>query len=333
MLKIGIITPWAVRCGIATFSQHLVDALKEYADCYVVPISRFGQKDNQYFRYIVSQIPKVDLLLIQHEYGLYGMGLEKQFYPLLKIFDIPIVTEMHATGNMDIDPTVLNYSDKVIVHNEFCKSRLPAWDRVQIIPHPVPLQTLPIPRKEARQRLSIPQDAFVMSMFGFVTQYKGHDVILSMMKELPDNVYLIIAGGWHIKGEDTEYINKVKQVAGQFEDRVRFLGWVPEEGLSGVFDATDIVLSPHRIASESGSLMTALGHGKCVIASNVGPFVEKKDTIIVSNNEGDMKGWVKHLRSNPEDVEPWEERARKYAKANSYAEIVKEHIKLYESLI
>ena len=95
-LKVAMITPWAVKCGIFTYSRDLSLALaQEDVDVYIIRLPRFGEKTIEILQNVVDKIPKdVDILAVQHEYGLYQF-LEKPFYAMLKQLGKPIVTTIH----------------------------------------------------------------------------------------------------------------------------------------------------------------------------------------------------------------------------------------------
>jgi len=83
-LRVAMITPWGknIRCGIRTYSEALIQGLVEHdVEVYVVRLPRFGSKTPEILRLVVENIPRdrVDLVHVQHEYGLY-QGLEGGFY-------------------------------------------------------------------------------------------------------------------------------------------------------------------------------------------------------------------------------------------------------------
>ena len=91
-LKIAMITPWNVRCGIFTYTKNLSTALGETgAEILIVRLPRFGSKIPEILQMVVDRIPvdKIDLIHIQHEYGLY-QGLEGGFYGSLKKLGKPL---------------------------------------------------------------------------------------------------------------------------------------------------------------------------------------------------------------------------------------------------
>ena len=133
-LKIAMITPWMVKCGIYTYSRDLCEAIasKDH-EVKIIRLPRFGAKNDDVLELVVNKIPKdVDLIHVQDEYGLY-QGLEDGFFQKLRTINKPIVTTMHAVGTYKIDERISFYSDALIVHNEFCEKIL-GFPSI-IIPH------------------------------------------------------------------------------------------------------------------------------------------------------------------------------------------------------
>ncbi|GAH08517.1 unnamed protein product, partial [marine sediment metagenome] len=92
---------------------------------YIIRLPRFGRKSDTIFNQVVNKIPvnEIDLIHVQHEYGLYN-NYDATFYNGLKRLGKPIVSTMHAVGNLSIDLAIADASDKMIVHNDFCKKRI-----------------------------------------------------------------------------------------------------------------------------------------------------------------------------------------------------------------
>lgn len=331
-LKIGVITPWAVKCGIASYSKDLTAALAELGvDSYIVRLPRFGNKNPDILRNVVESVPldRVDLVHVQHEYGLY-QSLEKDFYGFLKRLDKPIVSTMHAVGNWSVDQVIYGSSDRIIVHNRFCSKNFVFPDT--IIPHGCKTVGCPPPH-EAKRKLDIPADTPIVGYCGFISTYKGIETLIDAMVRVPDAA-LLIAGGWHT-GETTKYIIELKTHSlNLLEGRCQWLGYLPDEMLSTAYGAMDVVVYPSRFATESGALLNALGHGKAVLTSSLPPFVEKEEVgaLMTFTDIEDLRKKIKELLADEETRRGFEERARSYAEANSWRKVAEKHIKLYNNI-
>jgi glycosyltransferase involved in cell wall biosynthesis len=332
-MKIGVVSPWFVRCGISSYTFDLAQALSEQGvEVYVIRLNRFGRKDINYFETLATRrIPKVDLILIEHEYGLYEGG-EGAFYGTLRQRSgaTPVVTTMHSVSIPIPDEIISENSDAVIVHNKFCQERY-AHDST-VIPHGV-RQAEPVPRDEAKRALGL--EGPVVGMFGFVAPYKGYEFAIRQVGMEFPGVTLLAVGGWHFDLETT-YIARMKDLANSLAPgQVRWTGWAEKEMLPTYFGAVDVGLYPNRYATESGSLLTMIGYGKCVLANSLAPVREKaaEGALATYSNEGEFVMKLEELLGKPELRGKYEEGARNYAERNSWANIAKRHIELFSELL
>lgn len=333
-MNVAMLSTWKVRCGIASYTCNLTEALAQQdVNTYLVRTPRFGYKESSIFQNIIDRIPvdKVDLIHVQHEYGLYGT-LNSMFFSALKKLDKPIVTTMHAVGTWGEDMVIGENSDKIIVHNEFCAERFAGnKDKVSIIPHGmVPLQT-PLPPKDVcKRRLGIQEGVPVVGYLGYISEYKGLEQIIEAMVNVP-NAGLLIGGGWFYE-QDTAYIVSLKQrTLEKLPSRCQWIGFVPDEDLAMTYGAMDVVVYPSRFMTESGALLTALSHGKAVVASDLAPVREKerKATLMTFKSTEDLSEKIRLLLSNRKLRETYEEKATEFTKENSWQNIAQQHIELY----
>jgi len=330
--SVGLITTWHVRCGLASYSENLANALANLGvDVYIVKIPRFGAKIPEIFQRIINDMPanKVDILHCQHEYGIW-QGLEGGFYGALKALGKPIVTTMHAVGiKSEIDRIISQVSNKVIVHNQFMAQKY-SFPSV-IIPHGT-LPTKCPPPEQCKKALGFDPRMPIVGYLGFISEYKGLEVLIEAMAKVPKTA-LLIGGGWHTEIETT-YINKLRQKSFDLlPNRVQWLGFVPDEKMSTAYGAMDMVVYPSRYSTESGALLTAISHGKAVIASNLAPFREKADILWTFKDADDLTKKIRKLLRNAEVRKNLEENAKRYAQENSWANVAKKHIELYESIL
>lgn len=331
-MKVAMATPHAVRCGIASYSEALSKALAEKGvDVYIVRLPRFGKKSHAIFGQVVNKIPvlDVDMIHVQHEYGLYT-GLDTVFYGGLKRLGRPIVSTMHAVGNPTIDRAIADASDRIIVHNEFCKKRLRFES--EVIHHGCkPSET--VPRDEAMKRVGIEERVPMVGYCGFISAYKGLEMLIEAVSKIPKSA-LLIGGGWHA-GPGTQYIATLNQMTQTLlPHRCQWLGFVPDDELPMAYGAMDVVVYPSIYATESGALLMALSHGKAVIANRLPPFREKEKLGALTTFRG-VNSLVKKIRLLLRDEElraSLEEGARAYAEANSWSKVAEQHIELYREI-
>jgi len=316
-----MVGPFRVRCGIADYTENLTRAL---ADCgvetYIVRLNRFGAKTADYLEHLATRrIPKVPILHIQHEYGLFE-GKESVFYQTLKMIhpEIKVVTTVHGIGMKQQDEVIARFSDLVIVHNGYQK-RLFEWP-CTVIPHGVQPRK-PMEKEKAKKLMGLEGEK-VVGYFGFITPYKGIEDLLYAASKLRD-VKFLVAGGYHVKTE-TGYMAKLKRMA---TPNVIWTDYVENVDLPKVFGCMDACVYPSRFVSESGALLTIIGFGKAVIARDLAPNREKP--VMLFKNREDLTDCIQEVLEDEEVRLKLERGAESYGKKCSWIKIAKLHIGLY----
>jgi glycosyltransferase involved in cell wall biosynthesis len=301
-------------------------------EVYGVRLPRFGEKSPEILQNVVDKIPKdVDLVLCQHEYGLY-QWLEKPFYAALKQLGKPIITTMHAPG-FKHDGVISEYSNAVIVHNEYCAKRFP-YPSV-IIPHGTSIFSTP-KMDGCKKSYGIDARIPVVGYLGFIAEMKGIEVLVSAMTKVP-NAALLMCGGWHL-GEGTDYIWGLKEKTLQLlQGRCHWAGYVPDEQLSVAYGSMDVLCYCSPYMTESGALLLALSHGKVVLAADTPPALEKeKQGALMTFKKGDVEDLtakINLLLSDEELRAKLEIGAIEYAKSVEWHKIAQMHVDLFNDVL
>jgi len=337
-LKVGMITPWSVRCGIFTYTRSLVNALAQHGvEVYVIRWPRFGRRSPELIRSCVTEkipVDRIDLIHHMNEYGLMMPNLDGGFYADLKKLGKPVVVTMHAVGDPFKDSVVASVTDRVIVHNAFCARHFQGdKKKVVVIPHGCSPQSTP-PMDECKRALGIDPRAPIVGYQGFISPVKGLERLIEAMRGVP-NAALLVGGGWFV-GEETDYIIRLKQWSLQvLPGRCQWLNYIPDERLATAYGAMDILVYPSMFATESGALLNALSHGRAVIASNLPPFreKEKQGALITFKAVKDLRRKIKRLLKDEDYRARLAEGARKYAESVAWSRIAQLHRLLYEDIV
>lgn len=169
---------------------------------------------------------------------------------------------------------------RVIVHSEEERRRVgglvPARKLV-VIPHFAEGRP-PLPEPgEARRKLGL-EGRRVITLLGFITERKGHRLLLEALPLLAPDVSVVIAGA-PIAGREfrRKELEKLADELG-VTDRVVFTGYVGDEMLARVLGATDVAACPFKDVSASGSLSTWISAGTHIVASDL-PAIREYDTL------------------------------------------------------
>lgn len=134
-------------------------------------------------------------------------------------------------------------------------------ERIAVVPNPMDVHTKA--NSKAKQQLNIPQQAPVLFFAGRFTESKGVQQTIRALVKLPD-AHFIVAG----KGP---YESNLRALAKQLlvEQRVHFIGFLPNEQLAPYYSIADVVLMPGTFYESLGRmLLEACSYGIPVIATN-----------------------------------------------------------------
>lgn len=108
--------------------------------------------------------------------------------------------------------------------------------------------------------------------FGMVRHYKGIDVLIRALAEVP-NVTLTIAGEMWGKSK-LELTNLVHELS--LDDRITFMpGYVPSERLPELFAESDALVLPYRSSTGTQNVDLGFAYGLPVIATRVGTNAQR----------------------------------------------------------
>ncbi|WP_239313008.1 MULTISPECIES: glycosyltransferase [unclassified Frankia] len=164
-------------------------------------------------------------------------------------------------GLAGLQRVVSGLADAVVVHERAFTDVVPS---AVLIPHGI--EDLVTPDRGA-SRLALGLDGrLTVLCFGFVAPYKGLELACEAAVLAGGTVQLVVAGGDHPRMTGTHsYADALRE---RFADKVRFVGYVPEEQVGHWFGAADLALLPYpKPHASSGVLALAFGYGTPVLLS------------------------------------------------------------------
>jgi glycosyltransferase involved in cell wall biosynthesis len=294
------------RCGIATFTTDLCEAIaadQEETTCIALPVNdtadgyeypgrvRFEltEKDIESYRRAADflNINDVDLVCLQHEYGIFGGRAGSHVLALLRELRMPIVTTLHTVlAEPDADQRrvleeVAALSDRLVVMSQRGKEFLReiygiSADKIDLIPHGIP--DVPFVDPSFHKDLFGVEGKMVLLSFGLLSASKGIENVIealpAILADHPNVVYMILGETHpHVKETDGEayrlslqWLARERGVEGHVIFHNRF---VSLEELIEFIGAADIYITPYlnRAQITSGTLAYTLGAGKAVIST------------------------------------------------------------------
>ncbi len=194
-----------------------------------------------------------------------------------KVISIVHNATPHEQGKMD--RSLSNYffkrNSKCIALSNSVKNDLESkfpTIKTQVLLHPVYEHFgVKVDKVEAQEKLSIPSDKKQILFFGLIREYKGLDLLIKAMSNLPEDYNLIIAG--EVYGSFNDYQKLINSLG--LEERVHLhLKYIPDEDVKLFFSMADVVALPYRSATQSGIVAIAKHFSKPVVATDVGGLSE-----------------------------------------------------------
>jgi glycosyltransferase involved in cell wall biosynthesis len=180
-----------------------------------------------------------------------------------------------------------------------------------------------------------------LSIFGFVSKYKGYEIALNALKYLPNKYNLAIIGGSHPNDKEGKTMEELLKLIIELDlrDRVLITGFVEFEVLDLFHGATDICLAPYLSStlSASGALTWAFNSGKPIIATKIPAFEEinqEYNCMLMVSPECpvELSLGILNLDKNEQLQQELVKNSLSYAYENSWDKISRIYLDLYNEL-
>ncbi|QQE13892.1 glycosyltransferase family 4 protein [Planctomycetota bacterium] len=301
---IGTYTPR--RCGIATFTNDLTEALSGAAPkinttAVAMNDRPEGYRYNKRVWFEVNQsrlveyrlaadflnMSSVDVVSLQHEFGIFGGHDGAYILELLRRLRMPVVTTLHTVlreptdGQLRVMRQLSDLSDQFVVMayraEEFLRDiyKIPA-DKITVIPHGIP--DVPFVDPNYYKDLFGVEGKKVILTFGLLGPSKGLENMIEAMpaivKQHPDAVYIVL-GATHpgvIAHQGEEYrlgLQRRAKELGIADNIIWVNRYVDLDELLEFLGSADVYVTPYLNEAQitSGTLCYALGCGKPVVST------------------------------------------------------------------
>jgi glycosyltransferase involved in cell wall biosynthesis len=317
------------ECGIATFTKDMVDAYDRASgfSCPVIAIDEPGADVRRYPAEVIGRISEeqresyaaaarfvneypVDLVNVQHEYGLFGGERGEWLLDFMRALEKPVVLTLHTVlpepdeAYMRVTRELCGAASKVVALSETGRGLLQRVygidpDLVETIHHGVP----DVPFQDtyaAKASFGIGQRT-VISTFGLISRGKGLEFAIEAMrgvvKRHPEALYLILGETHPVvrRREGESYRESLHAM-------VRELGlnynvqlvdkYLDFDEVVAYLAATDIYLTPYLNPEQivSGTLAYAVGCGKAIIST---PYLYARELLALN------RGFLCEFRDAP----------------------------------
>lgn len=374
--RIAIVGNYLPRhCGIATFTTDLCDALHaEYntTELLALPVNdteegydypvrvRFELSEENLASYRQAaeflNFSNVDLVCLQHEYGIFGGRAGGHILELLRRLQMPFITTLHTVlrePNPDeraVMDEIARLSDRLIVMSQQSAEILQEvfhvpGEKIDLIPHGIP--DLPFTDPNFYKDAFGTEGKCVLLTFGLLSPNKGiENVIKALPKILSEhaNVVYMVSGVTHpnvLRREGDKYreylqtLTKELGIEANVIFRNRFES--PQE-LVELIGAADIYITPYKHKQQvvSGTLAYALSAGKAIIST---PYLhalelldDERGALVPFDDPRAMAEKTIALLNDATGRHAMRKRAYLYARDMVWNRVAQKYMKSFESI-
>jgi len=332
VLRLGIISSWNVKCGLATYTKYLTEKLNNckilfftYQSDEIVGydglnVKRCWDLPLNNYKLLYEEIikAKIDIVHIQFNFGLMSLSKILELSQNLQKNGVKIIITFHSTQNVKIGNELIileKYShqlkgiDQIIVHTQSDKNRLENINinsNVRIIPHGIKISSdfHSIIEKNKNLKSSFP----VIATFGFCLPHKGIlesiQAISILKNDYPKIHFLIISSIYPVEASEL-YYNKCNQEIEKLglKTNVSFISdFLSEEYIFDHLIQSDLIVMPYIQTQESasGALRLTFAAKKPIIVTDIPIFDEYFNEVykISHSDPKEISDGIKYLLNN-----------------------------------
>jgi glycosyltransferase involved in cell wall biosynthesis len=294
------------KCGIATFTTDLLSAVQSaypQSQCLCVSVNdieggydypevvRFEIEEQDLSSYLRAadflNISDVDVVCLQHEFGIFGGPAGGHILALLRELKMPVVTTFHTVlrepkaDQRRATEELIALSTRLVVMADRGRQMLhdiyhAPMSKIDLIPHGIPDVGFVDPTY-FKDQFEV-EGRTVLLTFGLLSPNKGIEYVLNalpaVLAEFPDVVYIVL-GATHPNelrrnGDAYRLSLEILATNNKLEKHVIFYNqFVDPENLKEFMGAADLYITPYLNVAQitSGTLSFAFGSGKAVIST------------------------------------------------------------------
>ncbi|MEX2461455.1 MAG: glycosyltransferase family 4 protein [Paenibacillaceae bacterium] len=364
------------ECGIATFTQDLIDQfanIKDFNPPRVVAMNNKG-KLYDYDSQVIMQIDQqaraeytivaeelnrsnTDLLIIQHEFGIFGGESGEYLLDLVERLKIPFMVVFHTVLTQpnpkqhyimyklgDLSVKVITMAQNTV--NNLNQIYGIPLAKIEVVHHGVPFVNTES-RINLKERFGYAERK-IISTFGFLSPGKGIEygieAISGVVESHPEALY-IIWGKTHpvVKEETGEvYRQQLKDLIHSLglDNNIKFVDkLLTQEEIIQSLVMSDIYMTPYlgKDQAVSGTLAYGVGYGRVIVST---PYryaeemlAEGRGLLADFRNSASLQSCILDLLNNPFKKKEMEARTLSLGKTMMWSEIAKRYAMLFRDAL
>lgn len=309
--KIAFVTVWDIPCGIATYSQFLVEEMRKinpniriFAEDYegaedsadITHCWKRGESPRKLIREIESYDP--DIVYIQHEFGIFPDA--RKWTQLISSLDkYKTIVAFHSIYHHKDKAVCEAICKNIVVHSEAAKEVLiekGISSEIKVIPHGC------VEFEDTDRLWNIYRTNNTMIQFGFGFEYKGWEVAIEAVEILkekyPDVFYLMLfSESQFVMDHHEAQHERIRQMIKDrdLEDNVAIVrGFQTDEAINHFLRTARVAVFPytanpeHVVYGSTGAARIAMGNHTPVVVSKVPLFYDLEGVVPRAGNAEEL---------------------------------------------
>ncbi|MGE4420282.1 MAG: glycosyltransferase [Sulfurimonas sp.] len=350
--KIGWITTFNTRCGIAMYSKYLMGAHRdEYTIFAPRDTNLVAQDDKNIYRLfdvgvdelreLYNKIVELEIttLVIQFNYGFFDFNYFDIFIREVTSLGVRVFITLHSTTDTiekelcEIKNALL-CAQKVIVHSDkdikVLKS-LGIYKNVELFAQGI------IDLQPSNKTDFMPKKGFTLATYGFMLPHKGFletlEAFHMLLKKEPD-VHLLMINALYPADISKKLLESIEQKISSYgiEKNVMIISdFLDDEQSIAYLKSADLVLYPYQETGESSSaaLRMAIASEVSIMATPLPIFDDVKEFVNFTGGTSSkeifasLENFLYNLRNNNHEIEQNIQKSKEYKNKYAYSKLSK----------
>ena len=312
-IKVGWVSTWNTKCGIAGYSQMLVEHLKKYFSEIRIFADKTGVYIDERLEQGIERCWDADLrssldglrrsveefspqaLVIQYNFGFFSLSELASLIDYAKLRGVAVFVFFHSVKDADINGATvslrsiagsLSSADRIFVHSlkdiNYLKG-MGLVENVAFFPHGIKLSPAPAAEVNMLRAEKGLTDKYVIGSYGFMLPHKGIYELIESLDILINkdkiNAHLLLVNALYAHGISDEYYDKCRALVNELSlgEHVTFItDYLEDEKSHRLLSMSDIIVFPYLNTQESSSASVRFGlsTGRPVLCTDLEIFAD-----------------------------------------------------------